>query len=62
MAHVSYEYNKERIRMWKEINADKWRDYQRNYMRERRAKIKAVSNVSKMPADEIVLEVIEDLA
>jgi hypothetical protein len=29
-------------------------------MRERRAKIKAVSNVSKMPADEIVLEIIED--
>lgn len=60
MPNVSYEYNKERIRMWKEINADKWRDYQRNYMRTKRAKIKAVSNVSKMPADEIVLEIIED--
>jgi hypothetical protein len=52
MAFVTYEYNKERIQMWKIVNADRWRDYQRNYMRDRRAKIKAVSNVPDVPTDE----------
>jgi len=61
MAHVTYEYNKGRILQWREINRDKWREYQKNYMREKRAKIKAVSNVSKILPDEIVLEVFDDL-
>lgn len=53
MAFVTYEYNKERIQMWKIVNADRWRDYQRNYMRERRAKVKAEACV---PTDDVVTE------
>jgi hypothetical protein len=65
MAHVTYEYNKDRIKMWRVLNADKWREYQRNYMRERRLREweqrmagLAVPNVPNVPTD---LEPIQDL-
>ena len=51
--------------MWRVMNADKWREYQRNYMRERRLREweqrmagLAVPNVPNVPMD---LEPIQDL-
>jgi hypothetical protein len=39
MPPVSYEYNKERIKAWRATNPDRYREYQKRYMRERRLRI-----------------------